>query len=203
MDRPSKTLVLFDFDGTLTTSDTLFSFTRFAVGDGTFFIGLLWLAVPMVLNKIKILSAQTTKELFLAHYFRGKTVAWFEAKGKDFAESVLPGLIRSPVIEVIESYKQKGFTLFIVSASVVEWIQPWAVSLGLKVLGTRLVIKDGKISGKISGLNCNGIEKVNRIKQEVDLTEFDKIIAYGDTSGDEPMLALAHERHFKPFRDRR
>ena len=33
-----------------------------------------------------------------------------------------------------------------------------------------------------------------------DLSNFDEIIAYGDTSGDREMLVLAHQQHYKPFR---
>jgi phosphoserine phosphatase len=47
--------------------------------------------------------------------------------------------------------------------------------------------------------NNNGEEKVKRIKQVIGDQKFDKIIAFGDTSGDKPMLAFAHESHYRFF----
>ena len=35
----------------------------------------------------------------------------------------------------------------------------------------------------------------------IDLSAFEKIYAYGDTKGDLPMLKLAHESFYKPFRE--
>ena len=42
-------------------------------------------------------------------------------------------------------------------------------------------------------------KKVIRIKRTIDLTRFDKTIAFGDTSGDKPMLEWADEGYFKFF----
>ena len=48
-------------------------------------------------------------------------------------------------------------------------------------------------------LLADGEEKVKRIKQVIGDQKFDKIIAFGDTSGDKPMLAFAHESHYRFF----
>ena len=37
-------------------------------------------------------------------------------------------------------------------------------------------------------------------KRVLTLSNFEKIIAYGDSKQDLPMLALASEKHYKPFR---
>ncbi|HEU5146872.1 MAG TPA: haloacid dehalogenase-like hydrolase, partial [Chryseosolibacter sp.] len=57
------------------------------------------------------------------------------------------------------------------------------------------------LTGKILGRNCYGDEKVCRIKEEFDLPSFERIIAYGDSSGDREMLQLANESHYKPWRN--
>ena len=48
--------------------------------------------------------------------------------------------------------------------------------------------------------NCFGVEKVNRIRQEYDLSQWDFIYAYGDSRGDQEMLDLADERYYKFFK---
>jgi phosphoserine phosphatase len=59
---------------------------------------------------------------------------------------------------------------------------------------------DGKITGNLMGNNCNGGEKVIRIKQLYDTQQYDEIYCFGDTGGDKPMLALATQSFYKPFR---
>jgi phosphoserine phosphatase len=61
--------------------------------------------------------------------------------------------------------------------------------------------KNDMITGKIVGKNCHGEEKVRRIMEQYVISDYSSIHAYGDTSGDRPMLALAHHSFFRPFRD--
>jgi HAD superfamily hydrolase (TIGR01490 family) len=196
-----KRLVLFDFDGTITTSDTMFLFTRYAVGDTKFLTGMAFLALPMSLHKLGLISAQKAKEIFLTHFFEGTDLAEFDRLGKAFAETRIPAFIRPAAAEAIRAHKQAGSRIVVVSASAQDWMKHWALNEGLEVLATRLEVIDGKITGKITGCNCNGEEKVSRIREHVTLSDFSQIVAYGDTKGDLPMLALATEKHFKPFRD--
>jgi HAD superfamily hydrolase (TIGR01490 family) len=197
----NQRLVLFDFDGTITTKDTLFEFTRFAVGDRRFFTGLFLLTVPMGLTRAGILSGQRAKEIFLSYFFRNTSVDEFRNYCKRFAMEKLPHIIRPLASRAIESYKHQGNRMIIVSASPEEWISPWATALGIEVIATRLQIKDGKLTGLIDGKNCNGSEKVVRIKESVVLTDYHEVIAFGDTKGDIPMLNLATSQHYRPFRE--
>ena len=87
----------------------------------------------------------------------------------------------------------------IVSASPEHWIEAWAKNYGMEVVSTKLRFVNDRFEA-IDGINCNGEEKVRRIKQAFNLEEYDKVIAFGDTKGDHPMLALADEKHYKPFR---
>lgn len=195
-----RRLVLFDFDGTLTTRDTLFEFTRFAVGDRRFFTGLFILTVPMGLTRAGILSAQRAKELFLSYFFRNRTVDEFKGYCERFSTEKIPAILRPLAGKAIETYSQRGDRMIIVSASPEDWIKPWATSLGIEVIATRLEVKNGQLTGLIRGKNCNGGEKAVRIKEIVNLSDYKEVIAYGDSKGDLAMLDLATERHYRPFR---
>lgn len=195
-------LVLFDFDGTLTTRDTLFEFCRFIVGNVRFILGLIFLSPVLVLQRLKLVSAQRAKESFLTYFIGGTEEEHFNNKCLEFVHAKLPALIRPAAHNAIAEYKQLNASVFIVSASPQNWIEPWATALGIGVIATRLQVVDGVITGKIAGKNCNGIEKVNRLGREVDLKDYATIIAYGDSSGDKYMLQLAHQKFFKPFRDK-
>jgi phosphoserine phosphatase len=69
----------------------------------------------------------------------------------------------------------------------------------VSLISTRLETNNGKLTGRIEGKNCRGIEKVRRIKMQYKLDEYDEIYAYGDTKGDKPMLGLATIAFYKPF----
>ena len=196
----SRTLALFDLDGTITRRDTLLEFTRFAVGETRYFSSMLYLAVPLILQKTSVMSSQRTKEIFLTHFFKDWKLADFEERCQQFDRDVLPGLVRPPALEAIQSYVQRGDRTIIVSASPQNWILPWAIQQGVEVIATQLEVKEVRLTGRIAGKNCNGQEKANRIRELVNLSDYSQIIAYGDTSGDREMLQLASQRHYKPFR---
>lgn len=103
-------------------------------------------------------------------------------------------------LQKLKWHQAHGYQIVIVSASTEYWLKPWTIGMGFDLLATQLDIKDKKLTGCYLGENCHGEEKVLRIEASYDLAKFDKIYAYGDTSGDKPMLELAQEQFFKPFR---
>lgn len=192
-------LVLFDFDGTLTTRDTLFEFCKFHAGKLKFAFGILILLPILVGQRIKLVSAQRAKELFLNHFIGGLSFNEFEDVCSRFVGHIST-IIRPMAREAIEEFKRQNARMIIVSASPENWIKPWAKQHNIDVIATRLHVTNGIITGKISGMNCNGDEKVKRVKELINLGDYQMISAYGDSSGDLPMLRLAHHKFFKSFR---
>jgi phosphatidylglycerophosphatase C len=195
-------LVLFDFDGTITTHDTLAEFMIYYHGKPKYYLGLSVLSPIMILYTTKLIKNWKAKQYFLSWFLKGSDAKDFKKKCFEFSKQVIPKLIRPGVFEAIKQYKQAGATIAIVSASAQDWVQPWCDEHGLQCIATRLEVENNKITGKILGKNCHGPEKVCRIKESFDLSSFEEIIAYGDTSGDKEMLALAHKSFYKPFREK-
>jgi HAD superfamily hydrolase (TIGR01490 family) len=135
----------------------------------------------------------------LQHFFNGDALVGFNNTCRQFADQVLPRLMRSKALLEIEKLKKEDFTIVIVSASPENWIAPWAAQTGVELLCSRLEIRQGKLTGKLVGKNCYGIEKVERIRRKYNLDNYSKVYAYGDTAGDKPMLALASTSFYKPF----
>ena len=104
-------------------------------------------------------------------------------------------------MQKISWHKKDGDTIVIVSASPKYWLKPWCTKNSLALLATKLEIKNGVITGKISGKNCHGYEKARRILEAYDLEKFDYIYAYGDSVGDREMLGLANYKFYKFFKD--
>ncbi|MDX1956231.1 MAG: haloacid dehalogenase-like hydrolase, partial [Chitinophagaceae bacterium] len=70
----------------------------------------------------------------------------------------------------------------------------------IRLISSLLSEEGQRITGKLEGKNCNGEQKVVRIKEQFNLDEYKEIFAYGDSKGDRPMLQLATHPSYKPFR---
>jgi len=194
-----KRIAFFDFDGTITTKDTLLEFIKFCKGKIRFYAGFLLHSHYLVAYKLKIISNQKAKEKILTYFFQNIPLPEFQNYCEQFGQQVLPGLIRPQALREIEKFHKAGVTVVIVSASPENWISGWARSLKLSLIATQLEINNEQLTGKIKGFNCHGQEKVRRIKETYDLSAYAEIYAYGDTSGDKPMLALAQYAYMRPF----
>jgi HAD superfamily hydrolase (TIGR01490 family) len=192
-----KKIYAFDFDGTLTTKDTLIEFIRYAKGSMDLGLGFLRYAHLLVLMKLGLYPNYKAKQKVFAYFFKDTSLDDFNALCKEFAASS-SNLLRPNAIEAIDLATKEGSEVLIVSASIDNWVQPFFPLV--KVLGTQIEVIDGKLTGRFMTKNCYGQEKVNRIlslhpnRQEYHLT------AYGDSRGDREMLAFADESYFKPFR---
>ena len=192
-----KKIYAFDFDGTLTTKDTLIEFIRYAKGSMALGLGFMRYAHLLVLMKIGLYPNYKAKQKVFAHFFKDTTLDDFNALCKAFAASS-SHLLRPNAIEAIDQATKEGSEVLIVSASIDNWVQPFFPQV--KVLGTQIEVIDGKLTGRFMTKNCYGQEKVNRILSLYPNRQDYHLTAYGDSRGDKEMLAFADESHFKPFR---
>ncbi len=192
-------IAFFDFDGTITRRDTLFEIIRYQKGPLRFYLGMGLLSPFLMLFKLKAISNQRMKEMVLGHFFRNTPLQVFQRRCDDFCRERLPGLLRPKALNAIAWHQAAGHKIYIVTASASNWIAPWSSALSIPCIATLLEVKDGRITGRLEGRNCNGEEKVHRIKEAVHLTTFDTIYAYGDSGGDREMLAIAQYKGFRVF----
>lgn len=193
-----KNLILMDFDGTITSKDTLFEVAKFSLPRPAYWIKIAFLMPVFGIGFFKIISKQKLKEIFLKCFFNLWSTQRFNTHCLNFCKQRLPDIIRPKAMKAIQNFSQKD-DIYIVSASPENWIIPWANRLNIGVIASQLETVNNQISGNLKGKNVNGLEKVHRIKKNIDLTKYNKIIAFGDTKGDLPMLNMADEQHFKPF----
>ena len=172
---------------------------KFSKGKTNYIKGLALLSPWMIAMKARLISNTLAKEKMLSVFFNGTPLNEFNSICKSFSEKKLPGLIRTDAMEAIESHKKQEHEVVVVSASAENWIRDWCNKMELQFLGTRLMDENNIISGKLSGANCNGQEKVNRIKMAFDLSAYSSIYCYGDTKGDTSMLSLATHPFYQYF----
>jgi phosphatidylglycerophosphatase C len=191
-------LVLFDFDGTITTRDSFWLLIFFTHKIDTIFFKLIKNFPGWFLFKLGILSSTTFKEKVLSSFYKDIETEQFNAICFEFI-SEIQKYLRKNILIKLDHYLASGDDIVVVSASCSSWIKPFCDTLGLKLIATEMGFTNHRFSGKLKTANCKGGEKVRRIIEELDLTQYEKIIAYGDSKSDLPMINLADEKHYRDF----
>lgn len=198
MDKP--VVALFDFDGTLTLSDTLPLYIRHTTGWCGLACSMLSTLPAMVVlvcsgwKSVWGIDAGSTKEKLLKRCFEGRSCSEVDSLCKDFIAKI-DAVVAQPVVERMQWHLAQGHKVVVVSASIDVWVRPWCEAHGVHdVIATRLVQENGRYTGRFDGLNCNGREKVHRIATHYSPQEY-HLIAYGNSSGDYPMFHYAHEAY--------
>ncbi|MES1217301.1 MAG: HAD family hydrolase [Bacteroidota bacterium] len=196
-----KNIAFFDFDGTITTRDTLFEIIKFQKGAWSFYLGFARNLPVLFFYKLGLVSNQIAKEAILKYFFAGMSVSDFQKQCDRFSDEILPHFIRPKAIDEINRLKKTGTEIVIVSASPANWICKWSKTIGAVLIATDLQVDQEKITGKIENKNCHGEEKVRRIREVFNLDEFYEILCYGDSKADKPMLSLGTSSFYKPFQN--
>ena len=191
---------LFDFDGTLTTLDTLPAFIAHAVGRWRMLVGFGLYLPLIVLMKLRLYPNGRTKERLFAHFFKGMSLEMFDAHCQSFATNNAH-ILRPQGMKTVETACQRGESVLVVSASITNWVLPFFRQLPqVQVIGTQIAVQNGTLTGRFASPNCHGAEKVRRVENLFTPREQYYITAYGDSQGDKEMLDYADEPHYKPFR---
>ncbi|KUJ56264.1 HAD-IB family hydrolase [Chryseobacterium aquaticum] len=193
-----KKLYCFDFDGTLTYKDTMFLYLKF-YNSSKFRIQFVKHIPLFILLKLKLADAEKVKKSFIGSILKGQLQTKIENKSKLFFEEYYPKILRENALDFIDNIDKENTDSLIVTASLDIWTKPFAEKLQMKLVATQAEFKNGIFTGNFIGKNCNGEEKLERIKTEINGAKYDKIIAFGDTSGDKPMLQWADEGHYQFF----
>ena len=184
-------LALFDFDGTLTRKDSLEEFIIFAVGRREYYFKLLFFSPIYIMYKLKIMHNSKAKEMLLSLYFSGVRESSFKEIALKFSNEKINSILREEIYEKLQEHKRNGDRVIVVSASMKCWLKPWTDKENVELLSTEMEFIDTRFSGHFKTPNCHGVEKLNRIKEILNLNDYEKVYAYGDSSGDEQMLEVA------------
>lgn len=205
----NKALYLFDFDGTLTRSDSLILLLSYCGGRGRLLWQLAKRAPRLVLMKLRLYSNHKLKQDLFSSYFQGMSLDDFDALCRRFARSH-QDILRPQGVAAVRQALERGASVAVVSASIDNWVRPFfelalkgmdAEVLGhLHVLGTTVEVRQDILTGRFATPNCYGPEKVRRIREAFPDADRCHIVAFGDSRGDREMLQMADEGHYKPFR---
>lgn len=195
-------VVAFDFDGTLTTHDSYTAFLKWRAGPTRYNLGLAKL-LPSAVSYLGHRNRGRIKAAATREFLAGVSRERLEADARAFAELMAPRMLRPDAVRTWRRWGQRRAKLVIVTASPEIIVAPFARGLGADLLiGTELVFDArDRVTGGFDGPNCRGPEKVRRL-QQVFGPDVRLRAAYGDTSGDREMLAIADEPGYRVFQEK-
>jgi phosphatidylglycerophosphatase C len=188
-------LAVFDFDGTLTTADSLGAFLHLHLGS----LGWGWALVrqsPVLLAyALRLVSNHRAKAALLQLTLQGTSQASLDATAEQLVHRWLPRHLNRWALDELQGHQQAGHTCVLLSASPDVYLRAVARALEIPhLICTGLDMRDDVCSGRMSTPNCHGEEKWRRLQdwfvQQGQPREAWELHAYGDTRGD--MAVLRH-----------
>ena len=188
----AQRVAAFDLDGTLTRQDCVTPFLRLAAGHR------LWLGLarhaPAATVALATRDRDRLKEIAVTG-LHGTPEIELEELGRSFAETIAQTWLRTDTPARLAWHQGRGDVTLIVSASFEAYVKPLGGMLGVDdVLCTRLETDaNGVLTGRLDGPNCRGPEKAHRLLAWLSARGLEdaELWAYGDSRGDDELLALA------------
>ncbi len=193
------TLVAFDFDGTLTRGESFFRFLAFATPWYRFAFCFLRSLPVLLLYVGRLMDNESAKIHVLKVFLRGRALAEIQDKAERFSLTKIAPTLRPEAIAKLRGHQKQGHVCVLVSATLAIYLRPWAREMGFEaVLATELAVDAaGRLTGELASPNCYGPEKAARLRQKFGQEQIRA--AYGDSSGDTEMLAMAEQAFYRPW----
>jgi phosphatidylglycerophosphatase C len=214
----------FDFDGTLTHGDTLLPFLATALGWPRFAWALLRCSPWLVGHALRLVRNDIAKARLFKAALQGVPVADVQHWAERWVGQQLPRQLRKaqdPTMARLAWHLAAGHCCVMVSASPDIYLARAAEVLGFDgLICTQMEVEHkgnelngeglgDSLTGRMKTPNCHGQQKVVRLQawlaERYDAAALARmtLYAYGDTSGDKPMLRMAQKAWYrgKPFAD--
>lgn len=194
----NQSIAFFDFDGTLTRSDSLLPFLKYVRGRTRFYLDMLKVSPWLAGYAFKVVPNDVAKTKLLTCSLGGIQKSELFHKGQVFCDELPESALNPMMVERLREHQAQGHMTVLVSASLDVYLEGWAQKMGFDAcLCSRLEQDEaGYVTGRLIGENCYGDEKVLRIQAFLSDRKPTHSFAYGDTKGDLAMLAFVHEGYW-------
>jgi phosphatidylglycerophosphatase C len=192
-------LALFDMDCTLARVDTTVDFVKQNVSIPRKSAGFSLAIALTGLYKISAIDDTRAKNILYPILFHGWSEERFREAARRYNDTRLPAVLKPAALERLEWHRSLGDRTAVVSGTIDLLVAGWCAEQGIDLLANSMEFMDGRVTGRMATRNCYAAEKERRIREKYNLDEYETVYAYGDSSGDREMLALAHVPAYRLF----
>ena len=191
-------LVFFDFDGTLTTKDTIWPFATFLWANcgrrrgarASIFLSLMKL-------KLHLTSNHVFKEQFMRRLVQGESKKGIESLTERFHETQLEPILNRAVVRLLLEHVEQGDDVYLVSSNFDFFLRPLQERWNVKgIFATQTEVRDGYFAGRILGRACDGKEKLDRVIACFGERRTREAVAYADSRSDCFLLEYVKTGHW-------
>ena len=180
----------------MTSADTFTPFLLGSVSKARLYWGTLVLLPAILGYKLGLVSSSRIRRLMVRVCFTGVPVSQLKSLGQHHQENFLSKTIRPKALERIHWHQEQGDRIIIVSASLDAYLKPWCQEMGLELICSELESENEVLTGRYLCGDCTGSNKVSLVHRYLEISNYSKVYAYGDTEEDNELLELADEKYF-------
>ena len=189
-----KPLVVFDLDSTLTQKDTYLAFLlRYLLTHPARLVRTIGLPFDVARFKLGQRDNCWLKRRFLNAILGGADRAEVDGFSRRFVEILWRRGMRRSALNRLAEHQQAGDRVILVTASFDFYVGYLAQRLGIdEVLAPGAEWEDERLTGKLAGLNCYGVEKLRRLDALLGESRSEyEVTAYSDHHSDAALLDWA------------
>jgi HAD superfamily phosphoserine phosphatase-like hydrolase len=190
--------VLFDFDGTLNTRDTVQPFALFVARNHRHRISkTAGVITALGALKLHLISNQMFKRWLCRILTSGETQQWMSALAAQFMQAELERNASREVFRKLDEHASKGDEVYILSSNFDFLLSSLPKRYPIcGVMATEAELRDGVFTGALATRSCHGTEKVQRIIARFGEQPARTAIAYADQRSDSDLLNFVHQGYW-------
>lgn len=205
----SRSVAVFDFDGTLSRRDTLIPFVARVAGPLRSASGSVAAGLSGLRGDFNWRDRDELKEHMVERLLTGHDERDLLRRGGAYATRLVDTGLRPEVVEQLRRHVAAGHETLFVSASLTYYLEPIARHFHMThVIGVEPEAVDGVLTGRLLHPNVRAAEKEARLRSwlgapaegPVDDIE---MWAYGNSTGDQELLAMADHAYWLGKPDKR
>ena len=189
-------LILFDFDKTITTADTLLPISLYLSKELNNRLAFPKIILSFILFRLGLKDEYKFKESIITKLVKGCNQELIEQLILDFYTKNYNKLFLAEVLKIISEESLAGNKIQIISSNFDIFLNPIVKLLPIDIIeSTKVEITEGIITGKLLGKICTKDEKARRLLNLKQKFNFSEVIAYGDSTADYEMLRNADKSY--------
>lgn len=186
-------IAFFDLDKTILNRDSIVAFVFFYLRKKPLKIFAFISLIPsFILFYCKLMSNDKIKYK-LCKIFKGLSIEEGDRIGKEFADTIIPNFYYEDALAEIKKIKNKGYSLYLVTASFELYAKFIAGNLGFdRCMGSELWTFRNVYTGYLYGKNCYGEAKKHRLCTDSIFPRYQEYcITYSDSISDMPLFSYS------------